>query len=406
MSMATASMGNTAASYGAVAKTFHWLTALVILTLIPLGLVANAWPYETSAALATKGWLFSLHKTLGLLAFLVGVLRIGWAMAQPKPGLLNAERKLEAWAAETVHWLLYASLVIVPLSGWLHHAATSGFAPIWWPFGQSLPFVPVDEGVAKLFAAWHWLFTKVLAAAVLLHVTGALKHHFIDRDQTLARMLPGRAAIAGGQADHPRAPAFIAAGIYAAAVLAASALGLGGTQSAAVPTPQLVAEPTGWTVEEGRLGISVTQMGSPVEGQFQTWQAAIAFDPDAPGPVKGEVRVQIAVPSVTLGSVTEEALKPEFFAAEEHPTAVFDAEIRADEADGAYVADGTLTLKGSEQPLALPFTLTLDGDLARMEGSTTIDRRRFDIGTANYNDESTVAFDVSVDVALTARRAE
>jgi hypothetical protein len=82
-------------------------------------------------------------------------------------------------------------MLIVPLSGWVHHAATTGFAPIWWPFGQSLPFVPVDATVAATAGAMHWLFTKILAASILLHVAGALKHHLIDRDATLRRMLPG-----------------------------------------------------------------------------------------------------------------------------------------------------------------------------------------------------------------------
>ena len=55
---------------------------------------------------------------------------------------MNADQKLERFAAETVHWVLYGALVIVPLSGWISHAAAAGFAPIWWPFGQGLPLVP------------------------------------------------------------------------------------------------------------------------------------------------------------------------------------------------------------------------------------------------------------------------
>jgi cytochrome b561/polyisoprenoid-binding protein YceI len=404
MSTADATLGNSPQSYGSVAKTFHWLTALLILTAIPLGVIANDMAYDTSEQLARKGWLFSLHKTVGLAAFTVAVLRICWAAVQPKPALLHPDRRLESFAAETVHWMLYAALVIVPLSGWLHHAATSGFAPIWWPFGQSLPFVPVDDTVAHFFGAWHWLFTKVLIGALLLHIAGALKHHIIDRDATLSRMLPGVTLAGDPGAAHPRAPMTAAIGLWAALLAGGSVLGLAGSADTDAAVPQLEAAPSGWAVQDGRLGITAVQFGSEVQGHFADWTASINFAADTPGRVKGDVTVQISIPSVTLGSVTSEALKPEFFAAEEHPTATFTAEITEAEGDAAYLADGTLTLKGTQMPLQLPFTLQIDGDTAQMQGSTVIDRRDFGIGTASYNDESTVAYDVTVDVSLTATR--
>ena len=129
---------NSQTHYGSVTKLFHWLTALLILTALPLGVFGSyGIDTTTEAGISQAAWVFSLHKTIGISAFLVAVLRILWALTNTKPGLLNADHKLEATAAEVVHWLLYISLVIVPLSGWLHHAAASGFAPILWPLGQS-----------------------------------------------------------------------------------------------------------------------------------------------------------------------------------------------------------------------------------------------------------------------------
>ena len=72
-------------------KTFHWLTALLILTLIPLGWYANQLPFDTGAELAFKAQLFSYHKTLGVAAFFVALLRILWALTQPKPAPLHPE---------------------------------------------------------------------------------------------------------------------------------------------------------------------------------------------------------------------------------------------------------------------------------------------------------------------------
>ncbi|MEO1240014.1 MAG: cytochrome b [Pseudomonadota bacterium] len=217
-------LANTKDSYGSIAKVFHWLVALLIITSIPTGLVANGLPIDAEN-LPLKAQLFSVHKTLGIAAFFVAILRILWALSQPKPGLLNADKKLESFAAETAHWLLYASLVIVPLSGWIHHAATTGFAPILWPLGQDLPLVPKSEAVAGFFAACHYVFTKVLAVTLLLHILGAVKHHVIDKDATLRRMWFGKTDIAGllphGSA---RAPIVTAGAIYMAALGGAAAL--------------------------------------------------------------------------------------------------------------------------------------------------------------------------------------
>ena len=164
---------NTTAVFGTVTRTFHWLTALLILTAIPLGFVANRLPYDTAEALAFKAQLFSVHKTLGLAAFLLGAARILWALVERHPVPLHPDRKAELTLAGVVHWLLYISLVVVPLSGWVHHAALTGFAPILWPFGQTLPFVPQSEAVAATAVAVHWVFTKVLARRSFSHRRGA-----------------------------------------------------------------------------------------------------------------------------------------------------------------------------------------------------------------------------------------
>ncbi len=387
-------LSNTADAYGSVTKTFHWLTALLILTAFPLGMIANGWAQDTSDALGVKATLFTLHKTVGVLAFFTALGRILWALTQPRPAPLHPDRRAETFLAELVHWLLYASMLIVPLSGWVHHAATTGFAPIWWPFGQSLPFVPVDTAVAEAAGAMHWLFTKILAASILLHVAGALKHHLIDGDATLRRMLPGRVragARAGGR--HGLVPFAAAVLIYVAA--GAGALALVPARNGALPQLQAVASV--WQVEQGSLGLTVRQMGSKVEGGFEDWTAAIAFDPDTG---MGEVTVTIAIPSLTLGSVTSQAMGVDFFNADAHPTATFTADIRP-EGDG-FIAEGTLGLKGATMPVTLSFTLTLDGDVAQMQGEALLDRRNFDIGMGQ--DERTLGYEVVVPVTLTARR--
>ncbi|PZX17726.1 cytochrome b561 [Palleronia aestuarii] len=392
---------DTRESYGTLTKLFHWTTALLILALIPLGLVAENLPQETGAEIARKAQLFSVHKTLGIATFAVALLRILWALVRPKPAPLHPERRAETLLAETAHWTLYAALVVVPLSGWIHHAASAGFAPILWPFGQGLPFVPRSDLVFAVAGTTHWVFTKVLIAALLLHVAGALKHAFIDRDGTLRRMWfgPFRAA-PDGRAPHRTGFALpAAAAIYVAGGVAVYTL-TAPVASPPEPAAPASAETAGWRVEEGRIGIDVSQFGTSVEGSFAAWSADIDFDPETG---TGDVRVEVAIDSLTLGSVTEQALGPDYFAAETHPTSIFEATISP--AEEGYLAEGTLSLAGETVPVRLPFTLGIADGTAEMRGETILDRRDFGIGDAT-TDPDTLGFDVTVVIALTATRQE
>lgn len=388
------------AAYGTVTKTFHWLTALLILTVIPLGGIANDLPYDTSEQLAFKAQLFSIHKTLGVVIFFVALARILWALTQKKPASLHPNRKAETFLADLVHWLLYVSLVAVPLTGWIHHAATEGFAPILLPISQELPFVPNDESVAKLFGGLHWLWSKIMIGAVLLHVVGALKHVFIDRDSTLRRMWFGKAAgpATGAHAANPTA-AIAAFAIYLVVTAGGAFAGIYSAKEGPAAA-SLDAVASEWTVTEGEIALTITQFGNSVSGSFGEWTSAISFDENASG-VLGDVATTIAVGSLSLGSVTSQALEADFFNATAFPTATFTADITQSE-DG-YLADGTLTIKDVAVPVALPFTLQINGDTAQMAGQVTLDRRSFQIGQS-MPDESNLGFPVVVDITLTATR--
>jgi cytochrome b561/polyisoprenoid-binding protein YceI len=397
---------NSATTYGAVTKCFHWLTALLILANLPLGWFAAQIAQEaqaggSDAVIARAALMFSIHKTTGIAVFFVALARILWALSQPKPGLLNGDRRLEAWAAETVHWLLYGSLVLVPLSGWVHHAATTGFAPIWWPFGQDLPFVPKSVWLADLTGTLHYVFVLVLAGALAAHVAGALKHHVLDGDATLRRMLPG---LTPGQPT-TRQPGHVASLVTALALwgaVLAGAAGLGWFETrAGASDERLAAVQSDWTVQEGSLQIRVRQMGSEVTGGFADWTAAITYaeTPDAEGR-HGSVEVVVAIRSLTLGSVTSQAMGKEFFNADEYPTATFAADLMAEE---GHVARGSLTIKGQSVPVEMPFTLMIEDGTARAEGSLTVDRRDFAIGIGTQ-DPGSLGFEVVISFDLLATR--
>jgi cytochrome b561/polyisoprenoid-binding protein YceI len=405
-------LGNTSQTFGAVTKTFHWIIAIGIFAVIPLGLIANDLAYQirdpnvatTDADVARAAFLFSLHKTIGITVFFAALARILWAISQPRPGLLNAGKKLEAFAAETVHWLLYGSLVLVPLTGWIHHASTTGFAPIWWPFGQTLPFVPISASLAETTATLHMLFARILGLALFLHIAGAIKHHVIDRDATLRRMLPGQVDVPElPKPSHSPLPPFAALAVWGAVLGGAGALGAFSSHAAQAPGVELQAVASDWQVEEGTLNITITQLGSKVAGSFANWTAAIQFEPrDTPG-TAGAVEVTVSIGSLSLGTVTDQAMGPDFFDTETFPTATFTADILATE-DG-YVARGPLTIKGQELDVTMPFTLDVTDGKATMSGGLTLQRLDFGIGQS-MADESSLAFAVDVTVQLTAVRTE
>ncbi|MBJ3761914.1 cytochrome b/b6 domain-containing protein [Maribius pontilimi] len=392
---------NSASRYGTITKSFHWLTALLILTAIPLALIGEELPQETSDQVAVKALVYSIHKTLGVTIFFVALLRIAWALTQPKPVPVHPERQAETFLAEAVHWCLYSALIVVPLSGWIGHSAAEGFAPIYLPFADSLPFVPKSPEVEHAAFLTHWVFTNVLIGSLILHILGALKHAFIDRDGTLARMWFGR----GGADPRPHAEpkgagALLAAAIYVFGGVAVIYFSYDPTEAAVGPRQ---AERTGgnWQVEQGEIAITVQQMGSAIEGRFAEWSAEITFDEEPTDGSHGSVTVTIEIPSLTLGSVTDQAMSAQYFDAENHPVSTYEATILP--AETGYLAQGTLSLAGQTSDVSLPFTLQIDGDTARMQGSTTLDRRNYGIGEGQ-SDPSTLGFEVDASIDLTATR--
>ncbi|WP_420567576.1 cytochrome b/b6 domain-containing protein [Thalassovita sp.] len=398
---------NTFNSFGRISRLLHWTMALLILAMIPLGFVAENMAHAinapgaapTDSQMAQVITLFSLHKTTGVLVFFLALIRLVWMLTQPKPVSLHPENKLENFAAELVHYTLYGALVLVPLSGWLHHAAATGFAPIWWPFGQTLPFVPQDAALSQVFSVLHFLAIWVLIGALALHIAGTVKHHLIDKDSTLLRMARGVAA--GQPGKHSIAlPVLAAMAIWVIVPLGAFAAGWFATGAQTGPKLEQVA--SDWQVQDGSLNISILQMGNTVQGSFADWTAQISYAEDTSVEKNGEVTVTIAIPSLTLGSVTQQAMGPDYFDAAQFATAVFQADLLR--RDTGLVAEGTLTIKDISIPLSLPFTLEIADGVATASGSGQVNRLDYGMGKT-VTDAGTLAFEVTIDFALTATRS-
>jgi len=172
------------ARYTHTAIALHWLAALLILAAFPLGL------YMSDLALSPlKLKLISYHKWLGVTVFLLAAIRLAWRASHTPPPLPAAMPAWQRRAAQGLHHLLYLLLFLIPLTGWLMSSA-KGFQTVYLGLLPLPDLLAKDQALGDVLRQVHQTINYALLALVAAHVGAALKHHFIDRDGILARMLP------------------------------------------------------------------------------------------------------------------------------------------------------------------------------------------------------------------------
>jgi len=170
--------------YSATAIALHWLVALMILCSATLGL------YMVDLQLSpTKLKLYSWHKWLGVTIFLMAAGRLFWRLTHPAPALPATVPIWQRRAAALSHALLYALLFVIPLSGWLMSSAL-GVQVVYFGVLPLPDLVEKDQALGEQLKLAHLALNLTLLGLVVLHVAAALKHHFLDRDEILHRMLP------------------------------------------------------------------------------------------------------------------------------------------------------------------------------------------------------------------------
>jgi cytochrome b561 len=169
-------------AYSPTAKLLHWVMAPIVITLIPVGLVmADLKPG------ALQDWLFVFHESLGVTVLALILLRIGNRLrgAPPPAPILSP---LERAVSVSVHRALYALLLVTPILGWFALSAY-GLGPSFFWLGHLPQLIGKDEPLSKILFAVHEAAGLTIAALVVLHFSGALRHA-LRRDGVTARMLP------------------------------------------------------------------------------------------------------------------------------------------------------------------------------------------------------------------------
>jgi cytochrome b561 len=175
---------NTTRRWGAIAQLFHWLIVALIIVQVTLAEMADDLPNGMR-----KLTLLARHKSFGITILMLVILRLAWRWLNPHPPLPDNLKPYERKLATFSHGALYTLLFAIPLSGWTMSSAR-GFPVSWFGFFQLPDLVPRSRPLYEALVTTHVTLVSVLLAIVALHIAGALKHHFVHKDDVLKRMLP------------------------------------------------------------------------------------------------------------------------------------------------------------------------------------------------------------------------
>lgn len=176
---------NDRARWGGVSQTFHWLIVAMILAQAVLALLFKQMQRGPETAV-----LIGVHKSLGITILVLAALRLSWRWANPVPDLPGTLQPHERVLARLSHGALYALLFAMPLTGWLGSSAL-GFPVRWFNLFAIPDPLAKDRALGHALYTTHSILGLALGLVLLLHIAGAVRHHWMLKDDVLRRMLPG-----------------------------------------------------------------------------------------------------------------------------------------------------------------------------------------------------------------------
>ena len=172
--------------YSAGAKFFHWFIALITI------LMLSASYFLTNLPDQYLGSAFMLHKSFGITVLFLMLIRLFWIGVSGKPALPARLPSWQKYLSRFVQYALYLTVILMPLSGWIMSTAANKIPYFFGLFHFSLPGIEPNKHLSALMKQTHNTLAWIIIALLVLHIAGAIKHHFIDKDNVLDRMLPGR----------------------------------------------------------------------------------------------------------------------------------------------------------------------------------------------------------------------
>ncbi len=189
------SLKNTEDTYGWVAKFLHWVIGFTMIALLAVGTYM-----EGLKASDFKWTLYLTHKSIGVAILLLILWRIIWTIYNKAPRLPEGMDKKLVLASKLTHLALYVVMIGMPLSGWLMSSA-GGYPVSFFKLFTIPPLMDKNPDLGKIFHLIHEIMGKAAIALIVIHVLAALKHHIIDKDNILTRMLPfgGKCLLTGDE---------------------------------------------------------------------------------------------------------------------------------------------------------------------------------------------------------------
>ncbi len=404
--------GSSVNRYSGIAIAFHWAIAALILGNILIAWTMGSRSIDKSTAFA----LFQLHKSIGLLVLVLSVGRLLWRIMNPPPPLPTSMKGWERTLSEGVHALFYVLMIGTPLVGWMIVSAsptgipTLFFGLFQWPHIAPLADASLSakkamqESLGQAHGAAAWVILALLA----LHVAGALKHQFIDKEHYLVRMLPGLFGKSAGPARKPRGAALTIGALIGVLALTAG-IGAAGTK----PKPALPAAtqaqlgPDAWVVEaaDSKIAFGGTHEGNAFTGAFQRWNGQINFNPAKLDAAKAVVTIDLASARTSSSYYDGTLPQADWFDVAKTPQATFTSKSFRSLGGDRYEAQGELSLHGITQAVTLPFTLKIDGARATMDGKLSLKRLDFKIGVNSDPEAQWVGDKVDLDIHVSAHKA-
>lgn len=176
---------NTGKSFGLISKSLHWSMAILLTGLFIVGLYMTGLDYYDSLYHTLPWW----HKSFGLLTVLLLIIRFVWKLVNQEPEALTTHKKWEVFLANITQRLFYFLILLIGISGYFISTAKGKGIEFFTLFEVPAITAEIEEERADLIGNAHELMAILLAVFVVLHILGALKHHFFDKDETLRRMI-------------------------------------------------------------------------------------------------------------------------------------------------------------------------------------------------------------------------
>jgi cytochrome b561 len=313
--------------------------------------------------------VFAWHKWAGMTVLFLSVLRIVWRTSHPAPGYPENMALWQVRASKLVQWSLYLLLFAVPLTGWLFSSA-AGYSVFYFNLIHLPDLVEKNKELADQLHEIHESLNWALLGLFVVHVAAALKHHFIDKDHVLIRMIKST----------PKTPLM---GLVGCLLL------IGGFE--AEP-----AHAAGFIPEKSEIKFISRQMGVEVEGRFRKFEGEVVFKPT--DLAKSAARIDVDLASIDLGSAdSEQEVKgKDWFLVSSFPKGSFQTTSIKLKSPDHYEATGKFTLKGISKELSIPITTKQVNGHTIAEGQFNLKRTDFKIGQGVWADPEAVGIEITV----------